>query len=104
MEIRVKDHCQVPGTAGKTGFVHKGSGEFSKVSKIWVNIGPINISHTAASSKSMVVVMLDKAGKRLVSPSDLEPFIPEEGDMAKCLVWGMTCEVGKVRLKKDLFT
>ena len=51
----------------------------------------------SASSKCQVIVMLDKAGKRLVPPTDMEPFIPEEGDMAKCLVWGMTEKVGKVR-------
>jgi len=76
MEIRVKDKCIVGQVAGKTGFVDKVSGP--------------------ECSEGGVLVMLENNCHQLVPSTDLEPFIPEEGDNAKCLQWGQREDVAEV--------
>jgi hypothetical protein len=43
-----------------------------------------------------VFVMLKNNSQQLVPSKDLEPFIPEEGDHAKCLQWGQREDVAQV--------
>jgi len=73
MEIRVKDKCKVPGVAGKTGFVL-----------------------ATGCKNDQILVMLKDKGEKLVPSIDLEPFIPEEGDKAKCLQWAHREDVAQV--------
>eukprot|EP00088_Acartia_fossae_P019164 TRINITY_DN21140_c0_g1_i2.p1 TRINITY_DN21140_c0_g1~~TRINITY_DN21140_c0_g1_i2.p1 ORF type:complete len:292 (+),score=55.43 TRINITY_DN21140_c0_g1_i2:89-877(+) len=74
MRIRVSDSSKVPSAGGKNGLIKK------------------------LRKNQKVTVKLDGAGlsERIVQVDELEPFIPEEGDLAKLLLPDHTEQHGKV--------
>jgi len=77
MIIRVVDSSKVPSAAGRTGTVR-------------------NIRKNAK-----VTVLLEGLSQRIVNASELEPFMPEEGDKVKFLIPNSTKETGKVLSMND---